>query len=123
MCAAVTARRVFDHVVYFVTVDGACGSARDPWRGGSCAGVGQRPCVSLKLVPLCAVTQALIVWFAVTAFTLFLSFTIYAGQIHKHADLSDFESGVWGPGFGLTIFGKASHHVQCCPPPRPRRCR
>lgn len=44
---------------------------------------------------------ALSVFFGVTAFSLFLSFTIYAGEVNK---ASERPSGTWGGGFGLTIF-------------------
>ncbi len=55
--------------------------------------------------------QALAIFFGITSFTLFLSITIYAGEVNKAGALSitnpngKLPGGKWGPGFGLTIFG------------------
>ena len=59
--------------------------------------------------------QALAIFFGITSFTLFLSVTIYAGEVNKASAFNQdtnpngkLPGGKWGPGFGLTIFGKVT---------------
>lgn len=70
-----------------------------------------------RLPPL----QALAIFFGITSFTLFLSVTIYAGEVNKAGAFNPVTNpngklpgGKWGPGFGLTVFG-----AWCPPPPSP----
>lgn len=55
--------------------------------------------------------KALAIFFGITSFTLFLSVTIYAGEVNKASAFNEVTNpngklpgGKWGPGFGLTIF-------------------